>query len=354
MPSNFLAFRPLLAIPCALVLLGTACHPAGEGGGAKSSVDFRHNPSGTGTPVVSYGHDSITQEELTRRFAEMAPQVRARYQTVAERKTFAENLARFELLAQAAAREGLANDPDVLADAKRMMVNKLIEKKLTANTPPPSDAELATYYVAHHGDFVRPERVRASLLFIAAGDKKDRAKKQASAEDLHRQASAMGPSDFVAFGKLARERSEDVRTQVLNGDTTLRPVDDFARNYGPEVAAAAQKLQHQGELSPVIASDKGFYLLKLNGHMPALNRKLEEAGVRAQISSRLSYEKRTQALDRLVAELKETEHYQLHEDALAEVKVDPTAPTVLTNGRPHGVLPLPMSGRAPIGPAGSP
>lgn len=347
----------------AALLSFAACQKPSVSPGSASSVnvDFRHNPTGKGTHAATFGNDSITAEELSQRFAQMAPPVRARYQTADERRTFLDNLARFELLAQEAAREGLANDPDVIADAKRLMMNKLLETKLTARIAPPSDADLAGYYRLHVGDYVRPEQLRLSLVFISAppalqaapGDKKARVSKEKEAQALHAAAEKMGPVDFVAFGKLAREHSEDVRSQVLNGDTTLLPVADLERLYGPEVVTAAKALQRPGELSPLVATEKGFYFLKLGSRMPAVDRKAADPDVRSQMTSRISFERRTQALELYVQELKTAAHYTVDDAAVAAIKVDPSAPTAMSQSRTPMKF-LPPGGRSRVTPAGAP
>src|SRR4051812_33366169 len=93
-----------------------ACSNEGKG-----TVDFRHNKGG-GTPVATFGKDSITAEELKQRFMELSPIARTQYQTVERRKEYVEGLARFELLAQEALRRGLQQDPEVVETAKKVMV----------------------------------------------------------------------------------------------------------------------------------------------------------------------------------------------------------------------------------------
>src|SRR5262249_39649007 len=100
------------------------------------TLNFKHNKDGKGTAVATFDGDSITVEELKQRFAEMSPFLRSRYATLEQRKDYVDGLARFELLAQEAHRRGLQNDPEVVETAKKVMVQKLIQKEFDEKQGP--------------------------------------------------------------------------------------------------------------------------------------------------------------------------------------------------------------------------
>ena len=111
-----------------------------------------------------------------------------------------------------------------------------------------------------------------------------------------------------------------------------------------------RRLQTVGEISPVVTTEKGFYILRLKARTPAHTLPLDE--VKAQIRNRLSSERRTAASDALLARLKTESGYTLDEAALAQVSV----PSPGTPGMPgpHGGMPGPgMQGGRPASP-GSP
>lgn len=345
-------------VPCAAALL---LLPACQRGGPSASavtLDLRHNPTGQGKPVASFGDDSISVDEVNQRLAEMAPQTRARYQTAEERQTLIDNLARFELLVKEAAREGMASDHDVVQSLKRAMVNKLLEKRSKESVVKPSDAELQSYYHAHLADFVHPEQVDLALIEIATPEglsAKDREAKRARAQALRDQASTMAPADITAFGKLAQASSDDLRTSAVGGNTTLKPLSDIAAAYGKPVADAAHALQRIGEVSPLVDAPKGFFILKLRGRTPELNQSFDNAGVRAQITSRLNSDRRNEALEHLIQELKLKEHFKVDDALVASIKVDPTAPPVSGTGPrpPAHPLTVPPSSHVPLAPVGN-
>ena len=138
------------------------------GQGAGTSIDFRHTRDDKGTPVATFGKDKITSEELQKRFAEMTPYVRARYQTLEQKKEYVEGLARFELIAGEAVKRGLANDSVVVEAAKRVMVERLLRLELEEKPTPAPDQAVSDYYAKHQSDYQKPEMVRLTHLFLAA------------------------------------------------------------------------------------------------------------------------------------------------------------------------------------------
>lgn len=313
----------------------TACNQQSSG------TNFKHNRDGKGTPVATWNGDSITQEELQQRFLEMSPFARARYQTADQRKEYVEGMARFELLSAEALKRGLDKDPEVIETAKKIMVQRLIqeefEKKAGAKI---EDKDVAAYYEKHKSDYVKPEMVRLSHLFIAAPkDAANRAEKKAQAEQLQKTAAEAQPMDFQAFGKLVREASDELRTKPLDGDMRYLSKQELTDLYGTEVASAADGLKEVGQVSGVVETEKGFHILKLQGRQQALNLSVEQ--VKTQLQSRILYERRTQAFNDFINKLKKEQKYEVKQDALANFQVDMKAPTQEPKGPPPGFIPAP-------------
>ena len=171
----------------ALLICALACGSGCKKSGGSETINFKHNKDGKGTPVATFDDDSITVEELKQKFSEMSPFIRARYQTPEQRKEYVENLVRVELLVADARKRGLQNEPEVVDAAKKMMVQKLIQK-MDENKAPISDAEIAEYYEKHKSDYVKPETTRLSDVFIAAAkDDPNRAAKKKTARSPRRR-----------------------------------------------------------------------------------------------------------------------------------------------------------------------
>lgn len=311
--------------------------PPGHG-----DVNFLHNKEAKGTPVATFHKDSITVEELSDRFAEMSPFARARFQTVEERKQFVEGMARFELLAAEALARGLQNDPEVVETAKKVMVQKLVQKEFDEKPTPISDTEVAAYYEKHRQDYVKPEMIRLSHIFIAAEESDPaRAEKQKKAQELVKQARAMQPLDYNAFGKLVTDNSEEPRTKPLRGDMRYLSNEELTKQYGPEIAAASKTLTQVGQVSDVVATPKGFHVLKLQGRQAALDLNVDQ--VKTQIQSRLLYERRTENFNKFIDDLKKKAEYKLHDEPISKMEIDMAAKAKDAKGPPPGYIP-PMAG----------
>ncbi|MFL5353686.1 peptidyl-prolyl cis-trans isomerase [Archangium sp.] len=310
-----------------------------------ATVDFRHAPQQAGgTPVASWKGDGVTAEELRRRLEEMSPALRERYQTLEQKREYVEGLARFELLVQEALARGLQNDPEVVASTKRALVARLMRSQLDEAQPPVTGAEVAAYYQSHLEDYVRPEQVRLSHVFLAA-PREDAARVTAArqkAEKVLAEAKALPARDFAAFGRLARSHSEEPRTQPLDGDLRYRSLEVLAQDFGPEVAEAARTLVPggPGTLSGVVQTDAGLHVLQLTAHQSALDLKLED--VRQQISGRLTQDKRTRAWAELLSGLEKRAGFTVDAAALSRVHVDMSTPMQPAIGPPPGTLPAPF------------
>ena len=330
-------------LPLALLaVLGCERGPAP----GRALVDLRHERAPGGTPVARWTGDTVTAEELRQRLEEMSPALRERYQTAEQKREYVEGLARFELLVREAVARGLQDDPEVVASTKRALVSRLMRAQLDEATPPVSDAQVAAAYERQKEDFVRPAQVRLSHVFLAA-PRTDEARVAAAREKATRvlaEAKALPPRDAApGFGRLAREHSQEPRTQPLDGDLRYRSLESLAHDFGPEVAEAARALMASGPgaLSGVVQTDAGLHVLRLTALQPALDIPLEEA--RTQLAGRLAQDARARAWSEWLTALERRSGLTVDAAALSRVYVDPGAPMRPPSGPPPGTLPPPFS-----------
>lgn len=332
---------PALRLLPLLSLTLVACERAPAPG--RAEVDVRHTRQEGGTPVARWQGDMLTAEALEQRFLEMSPALRERYQTPEAKREYVESVARFELLAREALARGLQDDPEVLASFKRALVNRLMRQQLEQTPVTITEAEVAEAYAREKESFSRPAQVRLSHIFLAAprGDAAQVAAARARAEALMKQVRALPPGDFGAFGKLAREQSEEPCTQPLDGDMRFLSDEALARTYGSEVLDAARGLKESGDVAGPVQTEQGFHLLKLNGRLAAVNLSLEEA--REQLTARLRGTKQTRAWADFLEGLAQRQQLSIDEAALARVPVDVSAPMRAPSGPLPGTVPAPYA-----------
>jgi peptidyl-prolyl cis-trans isomerase C len=334
-----------------LALLRPACLALGIAAAAcsrspdKVTFDLKRSPKGT--PVATFHGGVITVEELNRALAQMPPMVRVRYQTPAQKKDLVDRLVRLDLLAREAVLRGHAGDPEVVESVKNTLAQRMVRDELEGKGTTVTDEELQAYYDSHPAEFSRPETYRVSMLFLSApdGDAAKQKTQSARAAQLLAQAHRMKPDDFAAFGLLAKTNSDDP-SKGLEGDLRALTVADLTNRYGPEVAQAVQGLKEPGDLSAVVHGRNGFYILKLRVHQAAAETPF--ADVKGQIRSRLSNERRNQAYEKFLADLKNGANVQIDEAALAKVVVDSAPRGNEPAPMPRAMIPAP----APTGAAG--
>jgi peptidyl-prolyl cis-trans isomerase C len=332
---------PALRLLPLLSLTLVACERAPAFG--RAEVDVRHTRQEGGTPVARWQGDMLTAEALEQRFLEMSPALRERYQTPEAKREYVESVARFEMLAREALARGLQDDPEVLASFKRALVNRLTRQQLEQTPATVTESEVAEAYAREKESFSRPAQVRLSHIFLAAprGDVSQVAAARARAEALMKQVRVLPLSDFSAFGKLAREQSEEPRTQLLDGDMRFLSDEALARTYGPEVLEAARGLKESGDVAGPVQTEQGFHLLKLNGRLAAVNLSLEEA--REQLTERLRSAKQTRAWADFLDGLARRQQLSIDAAALSRVPVDVSAPMRVPSGPLPGTVPAPYA-----------
>ena len=316
-----------------LFLCLTACDSPGV-----AKMDFRRTPpTGVtgGTWVAKFGSQTITDAELNARFSEMNPFARARFQTVEQRRDYVEGLVRFELLAQEAVRRNLQNDPEVVEAARRVMVQQLLKKEHDEGSGGVTDAQISAWFQAHVSDYVKPAMTRLSHI---AFKKEDRA----HAEEVLAKAKALDRLDAAAFGKLARENSDDARTRELDGDMRFLSDEELSTQYGPELASAAAALAKVGDLAPeLVETPTALHVVKLQGRQLALNLKVEEA--KPSIQQLLANESKQERFRALMERLKKESKLEVNESSLAGIVIDPKAPAVPSSAPAPGFIPAPPS-----------
>ena len=311
----------LRRVAFALALLaGIACSKSG--------------PAKKGGPVVAQGSGiTITADELKARLDEQSPMIRASFNNLDRKKQFLDNMLRFELLARAAEKEGLANDPDVQFTMKKVMVSKYYQRFFQDDKGAKAipDADVQKYYDEHKDEFHRPLRVHAAHVFFKAeAGSPERAKKLAEAKKALAKILADEKKNPAAFTLEARSVSGDLSTKNLGGDLALKTREDLAKSYGEPFAEAAFKLADNQTSPTVIETPQGFHLLRALGRQPELNRSLDE--VKGQIAARLNSQRKTKEFDEFVKKLRDEANVKVNDAELEKVAVA-AAPA------PHAMMP---------------
>ena len=295
--------------------------PAEAASDTKPELKYGLTPEQAAQVLVQVGETKITLGDFAERLGSQSPYLRARYNSPERRKEFLDNMVRFELLAAEADKRGLSKTEDVERVRRQVMVQQMMQDlfdKGGLKLADISDDEIKRYYDSHASEFNKPAQVRASHILF-----KDRAAAEQALKELKQK-----PGDNELFRKLAEQKSQDAATKANAGDLRF-----FSETLGDDksgetdeptrpaaVRKAAFSMANTGDLYPeVVQSEQGFHILKLTSRRDALQRSLDDA--RRMIQNKLWREKREQAIEKFVADLRAKANVQENAEALAKVQV---------------------------------
>lgn len=290
--------------------------------------------------LAKIGDTEITVGEFANELASKGSFIRTRYNSPERRREFLDQMIRFELLAQEAMRRDLDDLPEVQRTRKQMMIRQLLEERFDQGGPEAIPMEdVRRYYEEHRSEFNTPEQVRASHIQVA-----DRATAERVLAQLRE-----APSDLRLYRRLAEQHNTDEATEDRFGDLRFFSRPSERTENEPEVPAAvaeaAFSIERIGEFHPeVVRTDQGWHIVKLTGRRAAMHRSLEEA--ERPIRNRLFRDRREQAIQELIDELRAEADVEENLDVLGEVQLDlpegdspTTNPQLVPPGGPSGAVP---------------
>jgi parvulin-like peptidyl-prolyl cis-trans isomerase-like protein len=295
------------------------------------------------SPLVAKGDGiALAADEVKARIDEQPPMIRPAFAQMDAKRMMVDNLLKVDVLANAAEKAGVQNDPDVRYKIKTILAGKyqqmyLSDPERVRNAIP--DAEVAKYYEEHADEFHQPLRVHAAHILVAAdASGPARAKKLAVAKGLLKRVLAEQKGNRSAFALVARESSDDAETKATGGDLMYKSREALEKAMGKELAELAFSMGDDETSSKIVETAKGFHLVHVYGRAAAMDDTLEEA--RPEITRTLLTQWKSKAFEDLVKQLREDLHVTVDDAALASVM-------------PSGVPAAAPPAAAPVTPAAS-
>ena len=246
-----------------------------------------------GALVARVGQVELHEDDLERMMARDPGASPHRFDGDGARRELVDGMVRFELLAQAAERAGLMQDPDAIHAQQQIAVTKLVNEKLGAAASPESITreDVAREYAARRAtDFTLPPAARVRHVRVSDA---------ALASRVATEAKALAPEDDAAFARLATKMSEDTTTRAAGGD--LGFIDAKSR-LAPALVEAALKLRVPGEVAGPLEIAGSYEILRLVSLRAALVSPL--SSVEEPLRQRLYQERRAKALEDFIAQLR--------------------------------------------------
>jgi peptidyl-prolyl cis-trans isomerase C len=181
-------------------------------------------------------------------------------------------LIRRELFYQEAIREGFDKKPEIQTTLRNALIDNFIASKqsdieLDAVL---TDAMAQQYYKDHLDTFGRPEKWRISLIFVKKNLKNRTNEMISPAQRIELiRSNAIAGSGEWDFARLARQFSENASLRNSGGDCGWLVVNEVTNRLPSEVAKQVLAMHSDGEISPVIPTAEGFYIVRLANYKPA-------------------------------------------------------------------------------------
>ncbi len=318
----------LLASALLVSVAGCANKGNTDKDGQKANAVSDKSARPAGEIVAKVGDQVITMKEFENQLNHQNPLIRARYKSLEQKKKLLDNLVQREAMVQEAKRLGLDKDPEVMQGFKKILARQLVNNEFNKKRVKQiqvTEEEIEKYYEENSARYHAPEKVRVHQIFFAApsSDKSMVQKAKAKAKEILAKLKAK-PGDRRLFLELAREYSDDEATKKVGGDTNFRTRAQLEESYGKKFADAAFGLKKANDISGIIQTEKGFYILRQSGRQGALDLPLEK--VKGQIRTTLFARARGDAYKKFVEELKAKVGVQIFDDVVKKVKVDTTMP----------------------------
>jgi parvulin-like peptidyl-prolyl isomerase len=234
------------------------------------------------------GHHLAAQQARAQKLGASAAEIDA---SLAEAKREFPDEAAFQ---KALAARGSSLDQFRRYAQLRLELSKFIEATI-APAGKVDDQAIEAFYAKHASDFQEPETLHASLIFVSApadagAAKRTEGRKKADAilADLRRG------SDFA---QIATSRSEDPGSAQNGGD-----LGRFERGHFEAAFDAVAFTLPPGQLSEVVESPIGYYIIKSHEHQPARPQPLAE--VRDRIASLLAEQRQNEKFAAFVEQAK--------------------------------------------------
>lgn len=281
----------------------------------------------TGTPLFTYNGGSFTVEEMNAIFNAMPPMQRMQFQSPDQMKEIVKQLSEATILAEAARKEGLMNDPSTIAmiaaNTNGYLASQYVEKKIKPliEKIALTDADLKQYYDANPGEF-SDGQIKASHILVDS---------EQEAKGIYDQVKK-DPSKFAEIAKL---KSKDKGSAVNGGDLGFFPRGRMV----PEFEQVAFSLK-KGEIAPPVKSDFGWHVIYVTEKSEVDKKPFES--VKAEIENKLKDKKKTEIFKNEIEKLKTQNGLKVNEDKISLIKID--APTMMPG---HGMGG--MGGQMPAG-----
>jgi peptidyl-prolyl cis-trans isomerase C len=272
--------------------------------------------------LAKVGSHNITLDEFN---AEVSRRVKLN-RALPEKTALLNEMIEHESLLQKARQAGLEQDPEVRREFENHLISKLLSRELNTRIDniQISPDDVKAEYARTVASYTQPAKVRLAVLSLPLTSKMSDAGKQelrnrmeeARAKAMESATIANKKPDAAAFGALAIAYSDDPGSRYRGGDIGWLDEGTFTSHWPREVLETGYN-QERGVLSPILETDKGFFLVIKTDTRERRIRPLQD--LEASIRQSLLVQRRREVEISFRKDARELAHIQTYPEALSSI-----------------------------------
>jgi parvulin-like peptidyl-prolyl isomerase len=240
---------------------------------------------GNQKPLAQVGDKVLTAERFKKEFA-----LSGKPDTKEERQILLDELVTRLKLLHLASKAKFDRDPLILREMEDILIQKIVDKEFEERRrkQPRLDPEaLQEYYDTHQHELVDPARIQIALIFVAVTDDSTRVDKRIRMGEALTAIKNAKLAPAKNFGEIARTYSDDALSLDKGGSIpTLYENAPEKCPYPSKVFEASFQLKKAGDISDIVETADGFYLLKATQRIQSHPRSFDS--VKELIRARLT------------------------------------------------------------------
>lgn len=266
------------------------------------------------------------------------------YREKTDKKTILDDMIKEEVLFIKAEQLGLDKDPDVRRLYRNILVSKLREKQIRQQLDgmKPTKEELQSYYDKNVKRYTIPARVRLAQILMTTepGMPDSQVAELKNKMEQCRKKALAGKESGQGFGQLAADYSKDVYSRGRGGELGWFEEGRGYPTIDPVALSAGFALKTPGQISDIITTSKGLYLLKLMDRRP--EQVIPFTSMQGRIQQEILAEKRITLEKSLSDEVSKSLKIETFPKVLETIKISRTnqRPGMFREGQPR---PLPYN-----------
>ncbi len=278
----------------------------------RSSHVNNQNSGHKGDIIAKIGSREISIEEFQQKMRKRG----GAHPDRVEKNALLAEMIEEELLLLKALKAGLDKDPEVVNSYRNLLIGTFKERYLTPRIDNVEimDAEIKSYYENHPEKFTRPARIRLALIYMAIPPGTSESKIREKMAEIRKK--AINNQAVNGFGKLCVLHSQDQATRYKGGDIGWVEKGKSYR-FDPGVISAGFALKNIGDISDILITENGLYLVKLSDFRPEKLMPLSKAAPR--IRHMLAKEKKEKIQKNFQKELHLAAEIEIYPDILMKV-----------------------------------